>query len=335
MALLRNMSYVKRSEAIKNLTFNPELNIEDYDVLQEILLNELDYPANVYFYSNISTITGVLIKIDYSRTLLLLRNILQEKEYDPLKFNNLLTYIIADNSLETNDFIQSKLSTDSNMGTQIISMLLSNGLINDYSEYILEKCDGTVLQTIIGHSNTEMWHIKTEEFCEHLIKRNDIDIQNFESIIRNTKINVMEKIKLVLCFYKKNQEKYDSAMNTLINTISNDDKAKDDFLNIVKETKCEPEVKNFFNKKNHYKSLFPYFFIDNLENDKKDTRNPTDIIHDLGLYCNTEGVVIDAKGKKYDVKNYAPSFFGPWIEVQTGIMVEGVFINLNQIHQPL
>jgi hypothetical protein len=161
-------NYVKRSEAIKNLTFNPELNIEDYDVLQEILLNELDYPTNVYFYSNISTVIGVLIKIDYSRTLLLLRNILQEKKYDPLKFNNLLTYIIADNSSETKDFIQSKLSTDSNMGTQIISMLLSNDLINDYSEYILEKCDGTVLQTIILHSNTEMWHIKIEEFYKHL-----------------------------------------------------------------------------------------------------------------------------------------------------------------------
>jgi hypothetical protein len=192
-----SLNYVRRNEAIKNLTFNPELNVEDYDVLQEVLLKELDYPTNVYFCNNISTIIGVLIKIDHSRTLSLLRNILQEKECDPLKFNNLLTYIIADNSSETKDFIQSKLSTDSNMGTQIISMLLSNGLINDYFEYILEECDGTVLETIILHSNTEMWHIKIEEFCEHLIKRNDIDAHNLESIIRNTKINGKDKIGIV------------------------------------------------------------------------------------------------------------------------------------------
>ncbi|MDR0370550.1 MAG: hypothetical protein LBH80_01665 [Prevotellaceae bacterium] len=324
-------NYVKRSEAIKNLTFNPEVGKEDYDVLQEVLLNELDYPANVYFYNNISAIIGVLIKIDHSRTLLLLRNILQEKEYDPLKFNNFLTYIIADNSSETRDFIQSKLSADSNMGTQIISMLLSNGLINDYSEYILEKCDGAVLQAIILHSDTKMWHIKTEKFYEHLIKRNDVDVQNLEFIVRNTKMSVMEKIRLVLCFYRKNQEEYDSALNTLINTISHDDKAKDDLLDIAKETDCEPEIKQFFNKNNQYKALFPNFFIDNLENAKKEARNPTDIIHDLGLYRNTEGVVIDAKGKKYDAKNYAPSFFGPWLEVQTGIMIGGVFISLNQI----
>jgi hypothetical protein len=143
----------------------------------------------------------------------------------------------------------------------------------------------------------------------------------------------MEKIKLALCFYKKNQGKYDSAINTLINTISNDDKAKDDLLNIAKETNCEPEIKQFFNNNNQYKSLFPDFFIDNLDTDKKEARNPPDIIQDLGLYCSAEGVVIDANGKKYDVKNYAPSLFGPWFEVQTGIMVEGVFVNLNQINQ--
>jgi hypothetical protein len=326
--------YVKRNEAIKNLTFNPELNIDDYDVLQEILLNELEYTANVYFYNNISTILSVLIKIDHSRTLSLLRDILQKREYDPLKFNNLLTYIIADNSSETRDFIQSKLLTDSNTGTQIVSMLLSNGSINDYSEYILEKCHGTVLQTIILHSNTEMWHIKTEDFYGHLIKRNDIDAQNLELIVRNTKIKVAEKIELVLCFYKKDQEKYNSSMVALINTISNDDKAKADFLNIAKEINCEVEIKLFFSKNNNYKTLFPEFFTDNVENNiKNDAKNPLSIIRDLGLYRNAEGIVIDAEGKKYDAKNYAPSFFGPFLEVQSGIMIDGVFINSNQIKQ--
>jgi hypothetical protein len=336
IANMFSSNYVKRSEAIKNLAFNPELNMEDYDVLQGVLLKELEYSASVYFYNNVYTITGVLIKLDYSRTLSLLQGLLRNNNYTPNKVLQFLAYIISDDSSETKCFIQSELLADSYIGNQIMSMLLANGLINDYSDYILEECYGTVLQTMIFYSNNAYCYIRAETFYEHLIKREDIDVYILNMVLNVFGMDITQKIKLVLHFYKGNQKKFDPAVITLINIIdiNKDDKAISDLLNIAKETNCEVEINQFINRNNYYKSSFPGFFTNNIRNDDaNDVRSPIAMIQNLGLYRNAEGVVIDAKEKKYDVKNYASSDFGPWLEVKAGIIIEGVFIDINQIKQ--
>jgi hypothetical protein len=328
---LFSTEYIKRYDAIKNLSYNPEINQDDYYVLKDVLQNEFNYDTNIYFYSNAGTLISVLVKIDQSRTISLLREILQEKGYDPIKHGSILQYIIADTSPETKKYLQEKLVNDPDMGIQLVSMLMSNGKINDYTEYILENCNGPVLQSIINNSTVEMWHIKTDNFYEHLVKRDDIDIQILHSLISNAKIDIEERVRLVLKFYNKDKEKYDRSLTTLIGVIKDDD-SKLIFFDIIKECNYEKEINDFLRKNKHLKSYFPDIVnSDIIEQDIKNKKTSNDIINELGLYYNKDSVIVDKQGKSYDVKNYCHSFFGPMMEVLPGIMIDGIFIEKEKI----
>jgi hypothetical protein len=256
---LFSQNHIKRNDAITNLTFNPEIGSGDYDVLRDVLLNELEHTTNVYFQQNISTITSILIKIDYQKTISLLRNILGEQKYDHMKHNHLMSHIVSDNSDETKRYIEAKLLTANEMGSQLVLVLLNNGVLNDYMGYILEKCQGPILLTAIAFSGSEIWHIKTDVFYEHLTKRKDIDANCLYTIAALKTIDIKERISIVLYYYTINTEKFDRALNGLISMINGDESAKNDFLTIVNQVGQQELLREFFNKNKHLKSHFANF----------------------------------------------------------------------------
>jgi hypothetical protein len=335
MTSLFSNDYIKRSEAIKNLASNPEIANDDYDIFQNVLLREFDNATNIYFYNNVSIVTGILIKIDHQKTISLLRKILQEREYDMVKHNTILSYVVADNSQETKEFIQGKLLSDSNAGTQLISLLITNGEIDNYMNYILERCNGTVLQIFIGHSYNNMWHIKTDTFFKHLVKREDIDIQSLNSIISHEGLDIKDKIGIVLYFYHNNIDKYDQSLKHLISMISDNDSAKDDFINIVKKLEYQFLLKDYFNKNKYLKSYFEKWKDDDvLEQDIIESNNKevAVVIKELGLYINDNGTsIVDKDGQEYPIQKYSRSMFGPIFPVMSGIMIDGTFIDVKEI----
>jgi hypothetical protein len=334
---LFSQNYIKRNDAITNLTFNPEIGSGDYDVLRDVLLNELEYTANVYFHQNISTITSILMKIDYQKTISLLKKILVEQEYNSTKHYHLLSHIISDSSDETKKYIETKLLKDNEMGSQLVSALLNNGVLNDYMGYILEKCQGSILQMAITFSYSEMRHIKIDGFYEHLTKRKDIDAQCLYSIISHKAIDVKEKIAIVLYYYTDNTEKFEQALNNLISTISNDEGAKNDFLTIVNQVGQQELLREFFNKNKHLKSHFTNFSDDDIfkreidENENK-IKKSSAVIKERELHLSDDGAtIIDKDGVKHEINQYSQSVFGPMFPVMSGVMIDGTFIDINEL----
>ena len=253
---LFSQNYVNRNDAINKLYYNPEIDKSDYDLFQEVLLNELEYELHVYFHQNISNIIRILIKIDYSRTITLLLRIMKEKKFDSMKHGHLLTHLVNDKSQETVAYIKDQLLNSNGMNNQLVSLLANNGALNDYISYIYEKCDGSVLQTALVMSYSDTWNVNTDELFMHISKREDIEVQCLYSIISHKKIKNEERIALVLHFYSKNTDKFSQAINNLLNTIRNDENAKELFLHIADNNEYRGLIQDYFKKNSYQKTYF-------------------------------------------------------------------------------
>ncbi|GBU28516.1 hypothetical protein R84B8_02075 [Treponema sp. R8-4-B8] len=326
---------IKRYDAINKLTFNPVINNNDYDLLQEVLYNELNRDLHIYSNQNISTLTSILIKINNMKTISFLMKILREQKYDPLKHNSILTHLIADNSPETVIYIKDQLIVNNEMSTYLVSLLASGGGLNNYIDFILEKCNDSALQMVINMSYSNIWHINTDNFFDLILSRDDIDNQSLHSIISNKSIITKEKIDLVLHFYSKNPQKFDSLLNNLINTINSDENAKKEFLKIAQKDEYKELVKEYFIKNDHQKSYFANFQDNDIVKQKsteKNLKSSSVVINEYGLCLSEdEVVVIDKNGVKYTIKQYSRSVFGPIFPVLSGIMIEGTFIDIEEL----
>jgi ferritin len=332
---LFSQDYIKRNDAINKLTFNPEIDINDYDLLQEVLFNELSYDLHVYFNQNISTLTSILMKIDNSKTISFLMKILKEQKYDTLKHNNILTHVIANNSTETVTYIKDQLLDNNEMGTYLVSLLANCGRLNDYIGFILEKCNSSTLQMLLNMSYPNMWHINTDNFFFHISSRDDIDNQSLHAIISSKSFVYKEKIALVLHFYSKNTQKFDMPLNNLVSTISSDENAKNEFLLIAEKDEYKELVKKYFIKNDHQKSYFANFQDNDIvkqNSNETNKKNPSVVIKEHGLYLSEDGVaVVNQNGLKYAIKQYSRSVFGPIFPVMSGVMIEGTFIDIEEI----
>jgi len=332
---LFSQDHIKRNDAINKLTFNPEINKNDYDLLQEVLNKELNYDLHFYFNQNINTLTNILKKIDNSGTISFLIKILKEQKYDLLKHNNILTHVIADNSPETVAYIKDLLVNNDELGTNLVSMLASSGKLNDYIGFILEKGNASTLQMVINMSYSNMWHIKTDNFFDRILSRDDIDNQSLHSIISSKSFVDREKIALVLHFYSKNTQKFDLPLNNLVGTISSNENAKKEFLILAEKDDYKELVKEYFKKNDHQKSFFDNFqnnFIIKQDSNKPEIKPPSVVIKENGLYLSDDGsFIIDKDGLKYTVTLYSRSVFGPMFPVKSGVMVNGIFIDIEEI----
>jgi len=256
---LFSQDHIKRNDAINKLAFNPEINKNDYDLLQEVLYNELNYNLHFYFHQNISTLTNILKKIDNSGTISLLIKILKEQKYDLLKHNNIINHVIADNSPETVAYIKGLLISNDELGTNLVSLLASCGKLNDYIDFILEKGSASSLQMSINMSYSNIWHIKTDNFFDRILSRDDIDNQSLHSIISSKLFVDREKIALVLHFYSKNTKKFDLLLNNLVSTISSNENAKKEFLTLAEKNEYKELIKEYFIKNEYQKQFFANF----------------------------------------------------------------------------
>jgi hypothetical protein len=223
------------------------------------------------------------------------------------------------------------------MGSQIVFALLNNGVLNDYMGYILEKCQGSILQTAINLSSSETQHIKTDGFYEHLTKRKDIDVNCLYAIISHKMIGVREKIAIVLYYYVDNTEKFSQALDNLISTISNDESAKNDFLTIVNQVGQQELLQEFFSKNKHLKSYFANFSdngIFEINTSENKIKEASVVIRERELRLSDDGVaIIDKDGVKHEINQYSRSVFGPVFPIMSGVMIDGTFIDIKELKQ--
>lgn len=336
---LFSQNHITRNDALNKLAFNPEIGVNDYDVLRDVLLNELDYATHIYFYQNISTLTNILVKIDYTKTISILRDILQKQKYDHMKHYNLLTFIVTDNSDDSVNYIKEQLLNNSEMANQLVSLLANNGSINDYIGFILEECHGSTLQTVLNMSLSDVWHINTANFFVHISKREDIDTQCLHSIVSHKSIDIKDRITLVLHFYSKNIKKFDMPLNNLVSTISDDENAKQQFLFIAEKAEYKELIQGYFVKNDHQKSFFANFQNNAIimqDSNEIRNKNPSIVIKEHGLYLSENGdSIIDKNGIKHDITQYSRSFIGPMFPIKSGVMIDGTFIDIDELKKQL
>lgn len=250
---------IKRYNAIQSLVFNNEINIEDYDVIKTAFLKEFDYKRNTFFWNNISIIINTLIKIDNSRTIQLLRNLLVDKKYDFSKKATLISYIIFDETDETKEFIKNILLNDQQISQQLVGPMLTTGVMNEYLDYIIAECSGIVLQTVLGSMMSNYWHINTNDIAKKFIQRTkDIEPNILRSLINIESITNKDKASIILTSYLKNETEKEEVLDYYLNTIQNDDKLKIEFFEIAKKLDIENKLKVYFVKNKYIYEFFKH-----------------------------------------------------------------------------
>jgi len=333
--------HIKRNDAINKLSFNPEINENDYGLLQELLYNELGYDLHIYYHQNISAITNILLNINYKMTISLLCKILQEQKYDQTKHGNLLNYIVADNSDETVKFIKNTLLNNNELSTQFVSSLAVNRVLSDYLDHIFEKCPSPILQAAINLSRSDAWHMNTGNILSLLSKREDIDngiLQYY--IISHSTIDTKDKIAIVLYFYVKNTKKFNDSLSSLVNSIEKNEDAKKEFLSMAEKDEYKELVAEYFIEHSYYRTFF-----DNYQDSaiieqalkKTEIKTLSDMVKKNELCLSADGTVVtDKNGAKYDVQLYSRSSFPipMWQPVKTGILIDRVFIDIDELKKP-
>ena len=228
------------------------------------------------------------------------------------------------------------LLKDNEMGTHILSALLNNKVLNDFIGFIFENCNDSILNLALGYTYADALNIRTDNFYDHLLKREDISTQNLNGIISHTKIDTLSKISLALFFYCRNTEKYESSIRNLIFSIRDDEKAKSDFFEIINKPEYYQIIEDFFANNNSEKRHFTNF-RDN-EIFKKPVKGTgiqsSTIIEGKNLYLNNDATkIIDKNGNIYEVVPHSRNSIIPFsiTPILYGAMIDGTFINVSEL----
>lgn len=338
MIKLLSQNHVQRNDALNKLYTNTIISSNDYETLQDVFIKEFGYNTSIYFHQNINSIVSIMIKLDYSRTISFLIDILHKNKYDHMKHYHLLNYITSDPEDNTKTFIKNQLLNDTQMSNQIVSLLASNRLLNDYFSHILENCHGSTLQTALSMSYSDIWNIETDNFFEYITKREDIDIENLQLIISHKTVDIKEIISITLYFFYKNNEKFTSSINYLINSICENENAKEIFIQLSEEMKYQEILQVFFSKNEHLISYFSKYRDNCIFLRASSENKEKHVIFDIKekeLKISKDGkLVIDKNGVEYKIGQYCYSVFtGSMLPVKTGIIIDNTFVDIEELEK--
>lgn len=250
---LLSKNNIKRNIAIKGLSNNTEITEKDFNLLEEVFNKEINVKNSVFYYNNIQIILSILINLDIKRTIKLVINTLEKKEFNIIKFNNLITFLFLDkeNDLVKEYIKKSLMSKDVNLHNSILSNLINIGIIDEYIIFILENCSETVISYIMGYMlYSDKLVIK--DFTKLLLEyRKNIENEGniIASIFSINSINNIDKIELLLTVYYMNKDKNENLIYSYLFNISGNIEFKNEFKNIYYEKFADKlSLDDFFKK---------------------------------------------------------------------------------------
>jgi hypothetical protein len=325
---------IARHEAINSLAYNPEISASDYGVLETAVNLEFKYDRNAFYYSNINTLFNLLMKIDDKKAIRTLLGILSDKYIETSRTMGLLQYIIVDNSLEAKNFIEGKLLNDNIIGPQIISQLVTNNLLDEYSEYILTTCPSNIVQTVFSMSTSNYWKIKTDRFFEYLMCRKEADNQIINMISQSSIMNTREKSEIILKFYSKDKVSLEQALDSFIHTINSNTQAKREFIDLANKAGLIADIDAYLEKNKYIQNYFKDIYTPSDTNKhigENDSINNSSIIKEHGLKFNA-GKITDKDGNEYVAEDYSYSpMFGRLIKVVSCVEIDKKIIPVSEI----
>jgi uncharacterized protein YxeA len=302
---------IKRYNALKNISNNPEITIDDFDVIKTALFREFEYKRNAFVYGNINSIINILIYIDNGRTMRTLIDLLKSKDYDHMKMYQILQYVVVDELDNTKNFIKNHLEENTFLGVQLVSALIQYGVMDEYSEFILELGADTVLQQFITMAGNDVWKVNLS--LNSIMKRISLPAYILGIIIHNKTFPTNEKMTVLLHFYSKDtDESNDSNIALIITMIKDDENAKKEFLELVNKYHIEKKIMYFFQENKHYLDYFKdmplanaYLNLSTSENEDADN-----LLIRYGIKIEENGKIVDDCGKEYIPDEYIPTLLG-------------------------
>ena len=199
----------------------------------------------------------MLLKINYKETISLLLHIMSGP-YDYYKFMGLLQYVIVDSSDESKNFILNKLQ-DNVMGPQIFSMLLTNGVINEYIPTIVINGGDEIIQQLVSIIYTDYWKVNTDYIYELINKREKISNKIMIMIFYQLKLTHEKISRTLLKYYKLQSSDLSESLDLYLSQMLDQEDNIKSFIALAKEYDCISELKEYINDKfykEYYKELY-------------------------------------------------------------------------------
>jgi hypothetical protein len=330
---LHSENNIKRYNALKLIATNPEITANDFDVIKNSLVREFEYKRNIFVYSNINTIINILIAIDSRKTIQILVDLLASKDYDHLKMYPILQYIVVDEDEKTKDYIKTSIKENTIIGEQLVTALMQYGLIDEYSEFILEHGSENTLQQLIVMAGSDARKVNIS--LDAIRKRGNVSGNIINRIIYNKIFPLQERVSVLLHFYSKSQDKsIESCVGAFIGTINADEEAKKIFLNLIKDQHLEKRIFDFLKNNRYYLDSFKNILPESEYNALSQTTvKDDDITHLLEkneVRMDASGKIFDKNGKEYIPEKYTPTMFG-WKKPIPCIEIDGKLIEVTKI----
>ncbi len=215
---------IKRSNAIKLLSQNPEVKDKNFEGISKVLLNEFNHEHNPFFYHNVSYLIAVLYNIDEKKSNKLIFELADKYKDDTVKCSIFLQYLIAVKEDQYRVLNYGYISGESVLGTQILTTLIvssSNNLDKDYFKNIVINANSRNFQTLVTLMAQNYELANKLKFQDCIYEREQISSDCIEILFANKEFkNIISNPKklIIRCYHELNalEPKHETAIYYVI-----------------------------------------------------------------------------------------------------------------------
>jgi hypothetical protein len=243
---------IVRTNEINRVSNNSELSSSDFEIFKNVLQRECDYKKNNYFYSNITILVNILMRLDYERTIEFLLEILGNDTISFIKKNTLYGYVVVSDVQKAREYILEKIENDTTVGPNLVGQMLSVGIINDYIEPIVSRGTENVIQMISGNLMNNIWNIDQTKFLDALNQRNVISPNLQNQLVFTRHIDRERIARIILKQYKDDQTANVQAFTLYVSNIVGSPEEREIFAKSVSDLNMKGIVDFFFSINQHF-----------------------------------------------------------------------------------
>jgi hypothetical protein len=167
------------------------------------------------------------------------------------------------------------------------------------------------------------------------MKRENINSQIMNYVLSSKSFTSNQKGEFCLKYYSKDEDALDSPFTSFISQIHEDKAAMSDFIGKVVSQNYTSAIKDWILKHKYQKDYFkdyPEVYDETIkEQVKPNEEKVSELIQNLSLHRNDDGVVVDKDGKEYVTENYSFSPFGALTKLVPCIDVNGTTIRVDTV----
>ena len=228
---------ILRTEAIKKISYNTELTNSDYNIIYNAMNKEFSYMPNPYQYENVGRLVNVLNLLDNERTIEMLVDLIKNtKEEDYFRVYGVIIYVIVDNSEVAQECVMENMKKGNPIGNYMVSLATSQGVMDNYIDYILEKCPDKIVVAALSNARSYPNLSDIEMYMDKLKTRKIIGMAILQPIMYWGDIKLETILDLLMHGLRSNSdelEKYGSIIDAYCYKIKEHEEAIKAFREVL------------------------------------------------------------------------------------------------------